>query len=361
MNRLRIDQITFTRFIAAISIVIYHFGKDIFPFNNEHISFIFKQANVGVSYFFFLSGFVLVIAYSKKSKLSTFEFFKNRFARIYPVYFLAIIFIILFKAINNFYNFDVKGMILNVFMIQSWIPGKALSFNGPAWSLAVEVLFYALFPFLFNRFYNRKKISKSFVLIVISIWVLSQIILQWYTHLIIFENLEKTKKMHEFFHFFPLMHLNEFLLGNLSGFFFIKTFITRKRDFDKLILLVLILLLLFLNYNGILNYHNGLLLIFFIPLVLLLSLNTGRITSIFNYPILIFLGEISYGIYILQLPIHSFTIKIFKYLNIDNPTLLFYFYILFLLIVSSISFKLFEQPLRKKIKNFDWRSIFSKV
>jgi len=48
---MRIEQLTFTRFLAAISIVIYHYGKNIFPFNHEITSFIFRQANLGVSYF----------------------------------------------------------------------------------------------------------------------------------------------------------------------------------------------------------------------------------------------------------------------------------------------------------------------
>ncbi|MDW5290748.1 hypothetical protein [Formosa sp. PL04] len=63
---MRLEQITFTRFLAAISIVIFHHGKNIFPFNQEGVSFIIKQANIGVSYFFILSGFVMVIAYGNK-------------------------------------------------------------------------------------------------------------------------------------------------------------------------------------------------------------------------------------------------------------------------------------------------------
>ena len=44
---MRIEQLTFTRFVAAISIVIFHYGKDVPPFN--YLSFLFQQANIGVS------------------------------------------------------------------------------------------------------------------------------------------------------------------------------------------------------------------------------------------------------------------------------------------------------------------------
>lgn len=93
---MRIEQLTFTRFIAAISIVIFHYGKESILFNNNLVGYVFKQANVGVSYFFILSGFVMIIAYHNKSEINFIEYFKNRFARIYPVYLLAILSLLLF-------------------------------------------------------------------------------------------------------------------------------------------------------------------------------------------------------------------------------------------------------------------------
>ena len=60
-------------------------------FNTEIISTIFKHATVGVSYFFILSGFVMIIAYGRKAEINKADYFKNRVARIYPVYLLAII------------------------------------------------------------------------------------------------------------------------------------------------------------------------------------------------------------------------------------------------------------------------------
>ena len=87
---MRIEQLTFTRFLAAISIVIFHYGDQIFLFNNKYVQFIFGQANIGVSYFFILSGFVMIIAYNTNSKINFFQYLKNRLARIYPVYLFAI-------------------------------------------------------------------------------------------------------------------------------------------------------------------------------------------------------------------------------------------------------------------------------
>jgi peptidoglycan/LPS O-acetylase OafA/YrhL len=158
---IRIEQLTFTRFLAAISIVIFHYGKESSLFNNENVSFMFEQANVGVSYFFILSGFVMIIAYIDKENIDFFEYVKNRLARIYPVYFLAIILIL---VIRFFAGVNLVDLILNALMLQAWVPEKALTINFPGWSLSVELFFYILFPFLFNFFYKIKSLKKNRIL-----------------------------------------------------------------------------------------------------------------------------------------------------------------------------------------------------
>lgn len=83
----KINQLTFTRFIAALAIVVYHYGYKIFPFNLKLLNKIILNGSVGVSYFFILSGFVLIVSYLhrvKNGKISYFNFYLNRFARIYP-------------------------------------------------------------------------------------------------------------------------------------------------------------------------------------------------------------------------------------------------------------------------------------
>ena len=79
---MKISQITFTRFIAAMAIVISHFNKDLFLYKIDYISNIFLKANVGVSYFFILSGFIMIVAYHRKGKIAYLDYYRNRFARI---------------------------------------------------------------------------------------------------------------------------------------------------------------------------------------------------------------------------------------------------------------------------------------
>ena len=101
----------------------------------------------------------MIIAYQNNSTIHFFTYLKNRFARVYPVYFLAILltlFIYMFKGIK------LMDLFLNIIMLQAWVPGKALTVNFPGWSLSVELFFYISFPILFNYFYKdgyRKSIA----------------------------------------------------------------------------------------------------------------------------------------------------------------------------------------------------------
>jgi len=348
---MRIEQLTFTRFIAAVAIVIFHYGKGSIIFNNAYIGFLTKQANVCVSYFFILSGFVMIIAYKNKSHIKIFEYLKNRFARIYPIYLLGL-FLVIISLLISPQQINLQDFYLNFFMIQAWIPAKALTLNYPGWSLSVELLFYLIFPFLFNLVY--KKISiKTITVFILAFWIISQIIL----HLMIPVNpIEGFPLSTEDLYYFPLMHLNEFLIGNLAGIYFVKKS-TQHRNLDWQIVLTITVIIGALKLPFGLIYNNGLLALLFIPLIVLISLNNGKLTTIFSSKFFIFLGEISFGIYILQYPIWVWIsdYRLEKYFQINKTedfSLAFFIRLFVLIVIAGISYRFFEIPIRKKIKNF---------
>lgn len=340
---MRLEQLTFTRFLAAISIVVFHYGNDVFPFSHDTINFIFRRAHVGVSYFFILSGFVMVIAYNNRDKIEFWEYMKRRFARIYPVFFLATI-VLLAYFVTFFRYINYTELILNITMIQSWIPGYALSFNGPGWSLAVEMFFYLTFPFLFNHFYKAYSYKKLIIPILI-IFIGSQIALHFMRYSSFYSGFPSTS--HDLAFYFPFMHLNQFLIGNLAGLFFLKGIKVRNYDLPIIALIACVPILFKMN-TGI-NFHNGMLAFVFIPMIILISANNGFITRISNRRSLVFLGEISYGVYILQKPVYIWVKEIMKYLNIDNANIIFYTALTALLVFAAISYRYFEKPLREII------------
>lgn len=337
---MKISQITFTRFVAAIAIVISHFNKDLFLYQINYLSDIFLRANVGVSYFFILSGFIMMVAYHKKNSIDYLDFYRNRFARIYPLYVVGL----LLYLVTRSSDFSLYKLILYLFGIQSWIPGEALVLNFPGWSISVEFLFYLLFPLLYNRYYSKK--NKSIWVITILIWLITQVFSNFYVKSLWYEG--PHTKSHEFGFYFPLMHLNEFLIGNLAGMYFVKNFKQKNYDVPVIILFMAVLLaLIFIP----LNFHNGLMAVLFIPLIILISYNNGILTRLFSLKPLEYLGEISYAIYIVHIPVLYIIREILKWqhLLLDIDTV-FWIYIAVLLIISALFYQWVEKPLRDYLK-----------
>ena len=286
---MRIEQLTFIRFIAAIAVVIHHFGLHVFPFNTPILYKIFQQGDLGVSFFFFLSGFVMIVAYQKSDKINPFNYLKNRFARIYPVFLLAAVLLFINKLIQPEGYLNIKGMLLHLSMLHAWIPGYQLSYNIASWTLSVELFFYMIFPFLFNRFYSNKKISLSrIIMATFLIWVITQAVLIIFRPSLIFDFEGISFLYHEVLRLFPLMHLNQFLVGNVFGLLFIRYGVKAIKNYDLPIVVLSGLLGMVLVFNPGINLFGGLILIVFAPLVYLIACNTGKLTQISSHKSLIF-------------------------------------------------------------------------
>ena len=337
---MKIPQITFTRFIAALAIVVSHFKKDLFLYKINYLSDIFLKANVGVSYFFILSGFIMIVAYHKKEKIDYTNFYKNRFARIYPLY-VAGMLLLLFTRYSGFSFYNV---FLYMSGLQSWVPGDVMILNFPGWSISVEFLFYLLFPFLYNYLYIIG--NKHIWAIIILIWLGTQV----FSNLYIISSAYKGPHTvsYEFIHYFPLLHLNEFLVGNLAGILFMKNF--RPRNYDGMIILLFTAVLLALIFIP-LNFHNGLMAVLFIPVIYLISCNNGALTKLFSWKPLEYLGEISYAVYIVHIPVLYILRKIlWESLEIYKSDTVFLIYIPCLLLVSAFLYEAAEKPLRNYLK-----------
>lgn len=346
---MRIEQLTFTRFIAAMAIVFFHFGKPLNIFSQPVVHQLLIQANIGVSYFFILSGFVMIIAYGRKSSVHPVSYLKNRVARIYPVYLLAILLSLVYRYFFEHTETPAEDINLNITALQSWIPAKAMTINFPGWSLSVEFLFYAVFPFLCNRIYQRFTVKKL-ILPIFIFWICSQLFF------IVSQNssfsIGTETETHNFLYYFPLIHLSQFVMGNLAGLLFIRYFWNKEKKVDFAIIGIGILIALSLLYRPEnVSYHNGLLAVLFVPLIMLIAVNSGFLTKIFNWKPFIYLGEISYGIYILQVPAYWFTSYLMiQYLGLDGKLQIFTATIVNLLILSALSYRYIETPLREKIK-----------
>ena len=344
---MKLNQLTFTRFLAAIAIVFFHYGITTFPFNSGFFYKFFSSANIFVTYFFILSGFVMIIAYGKKDseQIDYSTYYTNRFARIYPLYLVGLIAVVLIDYIN-YHTIDFKNFLLQSVLLQSWLPNHTLRLNRPGWSLSVEVFFYLVFPVLFNRVYRKIKPGKLFVSLII-IFFVSHVLLYILKNSSFYKGFPSVS--HDLIYYFPLSNFSDFLIGNCLGVYFLRIREKHPGNYDLIIFLAFAALCFLLGNNTGVLFAPILFLIF----ILFLSLNkTGFITRLFSTRGFIFLGEISYGIYILQRPVFSSLILLNDKFHLINDGQVFYAGLFILLIVSTVLYYVIEVPVKIYIRTW---------
>lgn len=150
----RLDSLTGLRWWAAFAVFLYHM-RVFAPLPEGALTAIIDYGYMGVTFFFVLSGFVLT--WSLRPEVSKSTFYLRRFARIWPSHIVALL-----LALPVFYTFgaiaegsflkpfDALIISLSIPVIQAWWADPIILFSGnpAAWTLTVEALFYALFPFV---------------------------------------------------------------------------------------------------------------------------------------------------------------------------------------------------------------------
>lgn len=151
-GRPSLEALTGIRFIAAFAVLLFHSGAGFAAQINlpGYAVTLLGNGFLGVSMFFMLSGFILTYNYSGNltfSRAALLDFTISRFARIYPTY---ILFLMLMLPLVHLQLFEAGRVLL---MVQSWtLPasGSGFSWLMQAWTLSVELAFYAAFPILLS-------------------------------------------------------------------------------------------------------------------------------------------------------------------------------------------------------------------
>lgn len=113
---------------------------------------LYQHGHFAVQFFWLISGFVFATVY-ENSAATTRQFFIARFARLYPLHLITLVIVAILQAISIrttghsliYENNDLWHLMLNLAFISAWGLERGYSFNGPIWSVSIELLVYALF------------------------------------------------------------------------------------------------------------------------------------------------------------------------------------------------------------------------
>ena len=346
----KIACVELLRFISAMMVIIWHYQQFYLPYNffsevrilaenryeqpfYEYLSLFYNYGNRGVDFFFLISGYVFSYVYLSYKTNTTFKtFFVNRLARLYPLHLLTLI-IVLFLQIysiekyNNFFIHtfnDFYHFFLNLFFVSGWGFEKGPSFNGPIWSVSIEIIIYFLF-FLLMIKVNKNRVINSILMI------LSLILLQKFLH----EDFSSYIN-------FRLVNCGILFFEGVLVFYISK--IIKKNSFLFILGLILFALSLIGNFK----------IYIFLPSILFIFLSTenlikNKIASLFN-----FLGNLTYGTYLWHLPVQILIMILIKNSKIDysivGTKIFFLVYLMLIFIISIASYYFYELKLRKLIR-----------
>lgn len=298
----RVDALTFLRFVAALAVVIYHFGPAaglrIWP----------SLGPLMVTFFFVLSGFVLSVGNPIFDAGRTSRFLADRFSRIAPMYFIALVMMLLLLRAGG-RELNLMALLLNASFLQAWISPFPMSINPPAWSLSVEAALYLSFPLVMSWASRRKPSASQLFLIAGLIWLLTQCVLSF---LLMRGGEPAPAGVHDLVFYSPPAHFCSFLLGIAGGRWFSSAKPTpRSVAVATATLFASIgLLLLSLSFTErlrwILPFPLAVEASFLAPvfLMLILSIASGAawLRDSLSGRAFIMLGNASFSLYILQMP-----------------------------------------------------------
>jgi peptidoglycan/LPS O-acetylase OafA/YrhL len=132
-----------------------HFDRSVQPFYGW-LRLCYEQGYRGVDYFFLLSGFIFFWIYRDTiaDRLISFrDFWILRLSRLYPLHIvtlLAVAFLQWLYVSRNAFFFiypdnDPYHFLLQLGFASQWDLQNSLSFNGPTWSVSIEILLYLVF------------------------------------------------------------------------------------------------------------------------------------------------------------------------------------------------------------------------
>jgi peptidoglycan/LPS O-acetylase OafA/YrhL len=364
----KIRSLEALRGLAALGVAVYHWqnfrsvelGKFVYeaPFSLALLPF-YKFGWILVDFFFLLSGFVFYFVYAGAiydKRVNGRIFLVARFARLYPLHILTLVVV---AALHSLYyhrfgtNFaythnDVTHFVLHMFMLADSPLAIGWSFNGPIWSVSIEVLLYGVFFLLARMTKPTFNLCLAIVVMGLGLYVLglnhlSRGVMSFFLGGMVFFLVDRVRRSVKAFRVARLALVMAIGLG---------TVIAIELWLDGWEWLLKALDLAILNPTEASNRLRSVTCVFLLfPVALfafalrdILGKGGGLILHSADW-----LGAISYSVYLWHIPIQILIALVAgPHVDFRNPQL-FLTYLAIVVTVSTVSFRYFEDPCRRLI------------
>ncbi|PCE34151.1 acyltransferase family protein [Burkholderia ubonensis] len=355
-TRPKLPSLTGSRFWAAFLVFLFHASlpSDLAPYSDPTTRHVFaaivsKAGWLGVSYFFILSGFIMV--WSAKDNDTVGDFYLRRFAKIYPTHCLtwAIAFVVGAVGVGEY-----KLWSSNLLLVNTWVDDVKFFFvaNRPSWSLCIEAFFYMMFPVLFKA---MKAIPEKFDMWGLIIATAASLLVQACIYIWVEPNhmmgaFQISQRHFWASYILPPPRLFEFI----SGMFVARLLMNGRAP---MLSKTASLALLFATYIGAMfvPFQFGLSVVYIIPVSLLIvSIARDDLEArktVLNGETSVWLGEISYAFYMVHFLVLFFFLNLLSGKKFGLPEGSALIAVALILSVSCASFvyRYFEVPMMRKI------------
>lgn len=365
-DQARMDSLTSLRFFAAFEVLLYHV-TDLFAIPGRLPQDL--EYPQGVTFFFILSGFILTFVYGRmNSFLQAKEFWLKRLARLWPLHVFWLLMMICFLPPVALISFKEHlehlpvAFVANLFMVQTFLPSTQYSFafNPPSWSIADEAFFYLVFPFTL-LLYRAKNVFLKMLPILVPLMMVAIFVTLAYELNVPIKDIGLSQQSLVFVN--PLVRIFEFNVGILLAFLFAKTKNVFQgkvllTSFIEVFLLIYVLAsvlltpyarLVIFNFNQPLAYWFDEVAIVIFPfslLILFCAYGQGIVSKILKAPPLVFLGEISFSLYLCHFPILLFYRYRLPQARSDAD---FFCFLAACFVASYLGYRFIEKPAREFI------------
>jgi peptidoglycan/LPS O-acetylase OafA/YrhL len=284
----------------------------------------------------------------------------NRLAKVYPAYlFVLLIFAPMFVYVDLYYGHGTNTVwhaVTVVTLTQAWFPSLAELWNSPTWFLSALIFAYALFPYVLGPIARLNR-NGLYVLLAVTL-VTSLLIKVIYSNISGWESMEGMQLpdpawYFNFVRFNPVFNFLEFIMGMATARLMMTSHSTARSYFPGIVL-VLLLTVMILRIHYTLNdmiIRSAIFIPLFLVFLIHLHKSHGRLVKILSHPALLYLGDISFSIYIVHGAIGQlFYKRVVSSLLFSQQVNIFIYYGT-VLVAAIALYHLVEKPAHRIIKS----------